>query len=196
MGASDLQISPSVIRECGERERECGVFSLKHKQPLGSPVWTARRALRPASLRRASSPRPKPTPCLGALRTLPCKEIGEHQRSPGGGPFQRLPFGTTVPHSSSADGLAKTIPLQIHWEWFITPLHKQGDRPHEVHTHHLWPQAISSEPPLSTHVVRSSDGLPLRPSAEPTATWHRKGQRATRSIFSTKSSLLAQNHHV
>ena len=33
------------------------MFSLKHKQPLGSSVWTARRAHRPASLRRASSPK-------------------------------------------------------------------------------------------------------------------------------------------
>ena len=43
-------------------DRECGVFSLKHKQPLGSSVWTARRALRPASLRRASSLRLNPRP--------------------------------------------------------------------------------------------------------------------------------------
>ena len=65
--SSDLWISPFVDqRVC--RERECGVFSVKHKQPLGSSLWTARRAPRPVSLRRASSPMPKPTPCLGALR--------------------------------------------------------------------------------------------------------------------------------
>ena len=49
-------------------DRECGVFPLKHKQPLGSSVWTARRVHRPASLRRASSPKATPAPCLGALR--------------------------------------------------------------------------------------------------------------------------------
>ena len=57
---SGLLISSLAGPESIQGDGECGVFSLKHKQPFGLSVWTARRAPRPASLRRAHRQRPFP----------------------------------------------------------------------------------------------------------------------------------------
>ena len=100
-----MTAAPPIIADTSWRINN--VFSLKHKQPLGSSVWTARRAHRLASLRRASSPKDNPAPCQGALRH-PCSLFSAVTASdlhsttphaipqPGCGFFRRRVAGATV----------------------------------------------------------------------------------------------------